>query len=43
MKPMDYEQVKKRVEREDKALKAIVLYTGIGMTAAILIAVALFH
>ncbi len=36
---MDYQQVKERVEREDRALKRIVIETGIGMLAAILIAI----
>ena len=34
---MDYQQVKKRVEQEDKALKRIVIETGIGMFTLIMI------
>ena len=40
---MDYQQVKERVEREDRALKQIVLETGIGMLAALLAAIFLFR
>ena len=40
---MDYQQVKQRVEREDRALKRIVIETGIGMLAAFLAAVFLFR
>ncbi len=36
---MDYQQVKERVDREDRALKKIVIDTGIGMLAALLIAI----
>ena len=36
---MDYEQVRKRVEEEDRALKRIVIETGIGMLAALLAAI----
>ncbi len=43
MKILDYQQVKERVEREDRILKKLFIGTGIGMTAAILIAVAIFH
>ena len=32
----EYQQVKERVEREDKALKRIVIETGIGMLAVLL-------
>ena len=32
----DYQQVKERVEREDRALKRIVIETGIGMLAVLL-------
>ena len=39
MKPMAYQQVKERVELEDKALKKIVISTGIGMLAALLITI----
>ena len=40
MKPMGYQQVKERVEREDKILKKLVIQTGIGMLAALLITIA---
>ncbi|MCR5136641.1 MAG: hypothetical protein K6C12_06030 [Oscillospiraceae bacterium] len=36
---MDYQQVKARVDREDKELKKIVIETGIGMLAAFLAAI----
>lgn len=36
---MNYQQVKNRVEREDRELKKIVIETGIGMLAALLIAI----
>ena len=36
---MEYEQVKNRVEAEDRALKRIVIETGIGMLAAFLAAI----
>ena len=36
---MEYQQVKERVDREDKALKRIFVETGIGMLAAALLAV----
>ena len=36
---MDYQQVKERVEREDKELKKIVIETGIGMLVALLAAI----
>ncbi len=39
MNKMDYQQVKDRVEREDKALKKIVIETGVGMLAALLITI----
>ena len=39
----DYQQVKERVEREDKALKRLVIETGIGMLAALLVVVLLQH
>lgn len=39
MKPMEYQQVKERVEREDKALKRIVIETGVGMLAALLVTI----
>ena len=40
---MDYEQVKKRVEEEDRALKGIVIRTGLLMLAGILAASFLFR
>ncbi len=40
---LDYQQVKDRVNREDKALKRIVIETGIGMLAAVLAVVLFFH
>ena len=40
---MDYQQVKERVEREDKELKKIVIETGIGMLVALLAAIFLFR
>ena len=43
MTKLDYQQVKDRVDREDKALKRIVIETGIGMLAATLIAILLAH
>ena len=36
---MDYQQVKERVDTEDKALKRIVIETGVGMLAALLITI----
>ena len=36
---MDYQQVKARVDREDKALKRIVIETGVGMLLALLAAI----
>ncbi len=36
---MDYQQVKERVDAEDKALKRIVIETGVGMLAALLITI----
>ncbi len=36
---MDYQQVRKRVEEEDKVLRKIVIETGIGMFLALLIAI----
>ena len=41
MKKMEYQQVKERVDREDKALKRIVVETGIGMLLALLAALLL--
>ena len=38
MMKMEYQQVKERVDREDKALKKIVIETGIGMLVALLAA-----
>lgn len=43
MKPMPYQQVKERVDREDKVLKKLVIDTGIGMLAALLLALAVFR
>ena len=43
MKPMEYQQVKERVEREDKVLKKIVIETGIGMLATLLIVLYFIH
>ena len=40
---LDYEQVKERVNRESEILPSLVLWTGIGMVAAILVAVFLSH
>ena len=40
---MDYQQVKERVEREDRELKKIVIETGIGMLVALLAAIFLFQ
>ena len=40
---LDYQQVKDRVNREDKALRRIVIETGIGMLAAVLAVVFFFH
>lgn len=39
----DYQQVKERVERENKALKRLVIETGIGMLAALLVVILLQH
>ena len=39
----DYQQVKERVEREDKALKRLVIETGIGMLVALLVVILLQH
>ena len=36
---MDYQQVRKRVEEEDRALRKIVIETGIGMFLALLITI----
>ena len=36
---MDYQQVRKRVEEEDRVLRKIVIETGIGMFLARLIAI----
>ena len=43
MKIPDYEQIKKRVNRESEILPELVIKTGIGMVAGILIAVFLFR
>ncbi len=40
---MSYQQVKERVEKEDRALKRIVIETGLGMLALILAASFLFR
>ena len=40
---MDYEQVRRRVEEEDRVLKRIVIETGIGMLVSILAAIFLFR
>ena len=40
---MDYNQVKKRVDREDVALKSIFIGTGIGMLAALLAAISILR
>ena len=40
---LDYEQVKKRVNKESEILLGLVIKPGIGMIAAILIAVFLFR
>ena len=40
---MDYQQVKNRVEKEDKELKKIVIGTGIGMLVALLATVFLIR
>ncbi len=40
---MEYQQVKERVEREDKALKRIVVETGVGMLAALLLTIFLIR
>ncbi len=40
---MGYQQVKNRVEKEDRALKKIVVETGIGMFVALLAAIFLLH
>lgn len=37
MPTMEYQQVKERVNRESEALKRIVIETGVGMLAALLI------
>ena len=36
---MDYQQVRKRVEEEDRELRKIVIETGIGMFLALLITI----
>ena len=33
---MEYEQVKRRVDEEDRVLKKIVIQTGVGMLTALL-------
>ena len=39
MKKMEYQQVKERVEREDKVLKKLVLQTGARMLVALLVTI----
>lgn len=36
---MDYQQVRKRVEEEDRVLRKLVIETGIGMFLALLITI----
>ncbi len=36
---MEYEQVKRRVDEEDRVLKKIVIQTGVGMLTALLAAI----
>ena len=36
---MDYQQVRKRVEEEDRVLRKIVIETGIGLFLALLITI----
>ncbi len=43
MKPMEYEQVKKRVETEDKALKWLVPWLGLAMLVGTVAAGFLFR
>ena len=43
MRPMEYAQVKERVDREDRVLKKLVIQTGVGMLTALLITIALLH
>ena len=40
---MDYQQVRKRVEEEDRVLKKIVVETGIGMLLALLLTIFLIR
>ena len=40
---MEYEQVRRRVEEEDKALRRIVIETGIGMLITLLAAIFTFR
>ena len=40
---MPYQQVKERVEKEDRALKSIFFETGLGMLVAFLAAIFLFR
>jgi hypothetical protein len=40
---LDYEQVKSRVNRETEILPRLVIETGIGMVAAIIIAIFIFR
>ena len=43
MKTLDYEQVKERVNKETEVLPSLVLWTGIGMVAAIILSVFVFR
>ena len=43
MKTLDYEQIKNRVNKETEVLPRLVLWTGIGMVAAIILSVFIFH
>lgn len=43
MKEMPYQQVKERVDREDKILKKLVIEVGIGMLSALLLTLALIR
>lgn len=43
MREMPYQQVKERVDREDKILKKLVIEVGIGMLSALLLTLALIR
>lgn len=43
MLEMEYQQVKERIEKEDKVLKKLVLETGAGMLVALIAAIFLFR